>query len=263
MACRLCGKRRKYDKSHFRKLPLELCRACYAIQRKATRVTVLCPRCGRERTMSPSSVRNYSDGYCRTCPRLCDSTIPDNYDAGYVVGVMLGDGYLAHQRVKRPSGSRSVAFSLRLDVRSEAFARKFLDMARACTGAKGWIGKRLMNTRVCPELGMKGGEKLYWRIIVISREWYEKLRPIERERQYDLLSEKSDQFAQGFVDGMIDSEGYINPNYTDISNKDVQLLDLTAEFLRQLGHSARVYGPYPYARGVAHLRVSRPLHKTR
>ena len=53
-----------------------------------------------------------------------------------------------------------------------------------------------------------------------------------------------------------------NPKYTDIANKDMALLELTVRMLGDIGHKAKIYGPYPYSRGVAHIRVRYPMEKT-
>ena len=46
--------------------------------------------------------------------------------------------------------------------------------------------------------------------------------------------------------------------YLDIANKDMALLNATVAVMATIGVSAKVYGPYPYSRGVAHLRA-KPL----
>ncbi len=259
VACRRCGKERKYDKTHFRKLDLELCRDCYNAERAEANVEVTCPRCQKVWSARPTDLKRRKDGpYCTGCPRVYDAEIPDTYAAGYVVGTILGDGFL----YKRTQNG-SVGYGLRLEVTSKVFADEFAkQLSVCCPDQTPWRGYRKVFGKGCPKIKMPAGESERHIVLIGSREWYEKLTPLKHGRNFSLIRLKGSEFRQGFVQGMIDSEGYVNPAYTDVANKDIALLAVVRDFLESMGHKAKIYGPYPYARGVAHLRVGKPLHKT-
>ncbi len=260
IACANCGKERRYDGAQFKKFTPRLCMPCYASERKANNTLVTCPRCGLERMLSPTAEKRSSGGYCVGCPTVYDTSIPDTYPAGYIVGVVMGDGWL----FDRKSGN-SRAYGVRLDVTSKSFALEFKKQFEACRAGSVWVGERTVvrdSLSFLPGMPANYKSRMY-RVSVGSREWFEKLKPVKKDRNLDLIRDKGSEFRKGFVQGMIDSEGYVNDKYTDIAGKDAALLDLTREFFESMGHKAKVYGPYPYSRGVRHLRVRKPLHKTR
>ncbi len=260
VACEQCGKERKYDKSHFRKLELKLCRDCYTGNLKSTRTEVTCPRCGKSQMVSPSGKERLRNGsYCIGCEFVYDATIPDTYSAGYIAGATLGDGFLF---INKHNEQGTAGYGLRLEVTSPVFANEYAKhLAECCPGHSIWRGFREVYSEGWPEIKMPAGHSYRHIVSINNREWYEKLTPLKHGRKFELLANMGIEFRRGFVQGMIDAEGYINPNYTDVAGKDKELLGVVKDFLGSMGHKARIYGPYPYARGVAHLRVSRPLHK--
>ena len=259
VTCDLCGKTRKMFKPEALKRKSDRCMACQRVEKTRNgRVCLICPRCGKVKRVKKCTVREGTLGYCRGCDVIYDKTIPNTYDSGYVVGVMMGDGCFRPQKTKS-----SIGFVLRLDVKSEAFARKFREVAARCTGNEGWTGTYHRVNKANPKIKMPAVDGMYWLTVVGSREWYEKLQPIKKAKEWSRLDGFGDEFAKGFVDGMVDSEGYVNDTYTDIAGKDVGLLEVTRKYLKQLGYKAKIYEPYSYSRGVSHLRVTVPLHKTK
>ena len=259
VVCDLCGKVRKLFKPEALRRKSDRCMDCqWAEMRRKGRVALVCPRCGKTKVVKKCVVRQGTLGYCRGCQIIYDKSIPDTFNAGYVTGVMMGDGCFRPQK-----NGNSLGFVLRLDVKSEAFARKFRDVASQCTGNSGWVGTYHRVNKANPKISMPAIDAMYWLAVIGSREWYEKLQPIKKAKDWSRLEGFGDEFARGFVDGMVDSEGYVNEKYTDIAGKDVGLLLLTEKYLKQLGYKTKIYKPYSYSRGVSHLRVKAKLGKTR
>jgi predicted RNA-binding Zn-ribbon protein involved in translation (DUF1610 family) len=262
ITCEVCGKQQ--ERRGARAKLVRKCIDCHNRLKRESKVKMTCPRCGKAKDVIPYFAVRRKSAYCKRCPRLVDPAIPDTYDAGYVVGVMLGDGSFARSRhsVENKDGSRRTGYSLRLGVTSEAFARKFADHVGRLMGRAPWVWPYTRERKANPAIGMPPCATTEWIVVANSREWYERLRPVKHDHAYDRIVGLGPEFKAGFVAGMIDSEGYVNEKYTDVANKDRALLDLTVRMLGDLGHKAKVYGPYPYSRGVMHLRVNRPLEKT-
>lgn len=260
--CEVCGKQQQRRGKRARQV--RKCIDCHNRLKRESKVEMTCPRCGKVKVTIPYFAARRKSAYCKGCPKLVDPTVPDTYSAGYVVGVMLGDGtFFRHTAaVRNKDGSKRFAYGVRLCVRSERFARKFAGHFESLTGRRLWIYSYTRDYAANPAIGMKAGTGTEWVVQATCREWYERLRPVKHEHAYDRIADKGPEFKAGFVSGMIDSEGYVNPKYTDIANKDMALLELTARMLGDIGHGAKIYGPYPYSRGVAHLRVGYRLEKT-
>lgn len=262
ITCEVCGK--KQNRRGARARLVRKCIDCHNRLKRESKVEMACPRCGKVKVVIPYFAVRRKSAYCLRCPKIIDPAIPDTYSAGYVVGVMLGDGCFAKSRssTANKDGTRPSAFALRLAVTSEAFAQKFATHIERLTGRRPWTGSYTRKRKANPALRMPESISTEWIVIRSSREWYERLWPIKHEHAYGRITDKGPEFKAGFVSGMIDSEGYINPKYTDIANKDMALLELTVRMLGDIGHRAKIYGPYPYSRGVAHIRVRYPLEKT-
>jgi predicted nucleic acid-binding Zn-ribbon protein len=263
--CPLCGKIRTGHGERFERATR--CADCYNAERGAKRARVVCPKCGCVKFRKLSNQRPGTEGYCKTCARLTDASIPDTYEAGYVFGVVLGDGYLFVNPgvVRSSTGHKTKGYGVRLEVKSEAFARKFARYLEECAGRKPWMKGCAHKGAANEALKMPAQDWTRWTVVLGSREWCDKLVPVKKHRNFDLLRGTGVDFKRGFVDGMVDSEGYVcrkvSPPYTDVANKDIELLNLTRDFLRDLGYRSRIYGPYSYSRGVAHLRTV-PWEKT-
>lgn len=266
--CAICGKERRGRGTKFR--ATKSCRACYRKGCADERRQITCPKCGKIRFILRCMAHNYPLGYCRTCPRLYDASLPDTYDGGYILGVMLGDGSLVENYHNKTSHT---AYGLRLGATSENFVRKFGRALTVCTGKKPWVKLYRYAKKGSPNISMPNSISQDWTLIFWGREWYEKIYPFKRLKKYESIAAFSPEFKTGFLQGMLDSEGYVfegktnsttrsKQPYTDIANKDVRLLNVVAECARIQGLKAKVYGPYPYARGVAHLRIAARLEKT-
>lgn len=258
LTCSKCGERHDAIPSVAKNYKTDLCRKCYDDGRKALRQRIECPQCGKVRWLSPAQAADCPNGYCRSCPGVYDTTVPDTYDAGYVFGAAMGDGYLQRGH---PHG-----FGIRLDVTDLAFADRFADHLRKASGRKVWRGTRIA-VRAASPLGFPEGQTLFYRVYLPSREWYGKLQPFKDGRKYEALFDLGPDFKAGFIQGILDAEGHVYPSGTvDLANKDRELLRLAAKFFADLGYekAAHIYGPYPYSRGVAHLRIVRTgLKKTK
>jgi len=70
------------------------------------------------------------------------------------------------------------------------------------------------------------------------------------------------EVMRGFLHGMIDSEGYLNPKVPkriDIANKDIDLLNTLVIMLERLGYTANVYTSP--SQSVSHLVTYMPYSK--
>ena len=174
-----------------------------------------------------------------------------------MLGVILGDGSLSKGRCGNGTG-----YGLRLEVKSEAFARKFASHVEAVVGRKPWFTTYTKTVKANPKIRMPEVTITCHITGIWSREWYDILAVFEKQRQFSGILEFGEEFKRGFLQGMIDSEGYVNPKYVDVANKDIQLLETVKLVAESLGHRAYVTGPYPYSRGVAHLRLDPIFQKT-
>ena len=191
------------------------------------------------------------------------------YAFGYVMGVVFGDGSISKVTNRIPytrsDGTTryhdSTIRLIRLSVTSQAFAERFAKHLEVLIDSpvRIWTSTRTNFDKST----LKGRREEYSvQLFTIDKchvllgrylaylkhdsELYELLRfPVEVTR--------------GFVHGMIDSEGYVNDNYTDIANKRVALLDVMVFMFEQLGYSATVYTSP--SQSVSHLRTSIPYIK--
>jgi|SRR6185312_9766127 len=186
------------------------------------------------------------------------------YAFGYVMGVVFGDGCVSkvsnRQSHVRSDGTQSVkrtgTYLIRLSVTSQAFAERFASQWEVLTGRPATISTKVRTNFSKSTLkGRSEGYSVqlfdvnpahmllgrYFKHLKHESELYELLRfPIEVMR--------------GFVHGMIDSEGYINPKFPgriDIANKRITLLDVIVLMLESLGCSGTVYTSS--SQTVAHL----------
>ena len=258
LACPKCGKIRTYRPATVARLKTHVCRTCLSEEAKAKWVTKTCPHCGTGRQYAPWAADQFSE-YCPGCPRYKPGrTLPDNFDGGYVLGVMLGDGTM----VKGQCGT-GTGYGLKLAVTSKAFAMKFQEHLSNLIGRKPWYFVQEFDSKGSPEIQMPAQHCVRHVVGVWSREWYDILFPFKKDRIFDGILGKSEEFRRGFFQGMLDSEGYVSPSgYIDIANKDMNLLWLVRDVLASLGYRSSIYGPYSYSRGVAHLRTTNDFQKT-
>lgn len=270
VTCPKCGAERRLYPSLAAELTTKFCRDCY-VNRDGPDIEVTCPECGKKRMVRPARARAMRHGYCDKCratyTRHYDLTIPDTWSAGYVFGAMIGDGTLIYGydegRDRRPQG-------FRLAVTCRAFAERFLENATACTGKTTPIHEGTVWNKGCPKIGMPPMLSIRRTVAITDREWHEKIAQVKKDKRFDLIMSLGLDFKKGFVQGLLDAEGYIflgknkdgHGMYTDFANKDMDLLRVTQAFLAEAGVKSAIYGPYPYSRGVAHLRVRGAMVKT-
>lgn len=188
------------------------------------------------------------------------------YAFGYVMGVVFGDGSITKETNRIPDGIRSdgtmgyhdaTIHRVRLSVTSQAFAERFAERWEVLTGKPAKVytsvrtnfekstlkGRReegytvqLFNVRQCHVLLTR-----YLAYLKYDSELYELLR-------------FPNEVLRGFIHGMIDSEGYLNPKVPrriDIANKKVTLLDVMVFMFELLGYKATIYTSP--SQSVAHL----------
>lgn len=208
--------------------------------------------------MKASEAAKRSGTSCRTCPWYTPGYAFDSFDDGYVAGAVLGDGSLA---IRRSNGNES--FAIILSVTDKEFAKRFREHAKRWSRERPWIGSFTGIRKANELIGMPETEVTEWRVIVSSRELYDILKPYKIDRVYESILKKSNDFLRGFIQGFIDADGYQSAHYIDIANKDMELLETAMCALHLLGERATIHGPYPYSRGVAHLRTRVCFEKTR
>ena len=259
LACPECGKVRSYKPATIARLRSHVCQECRQRKIKAARVTLKCPHCGRERTERPSEAARRAGQSCYHCARYIPSPMPETFDAGYVVGAVLGDEYLARQY----HAGHGISYTIRLHATDRAFAERFRQHLGACTGRGAWIRCYEYTRKAKPAIGMPETRVREWIVIGTSREWWDKLKPYKLDRKFDGLETRSEQFRHGFFQGILDAEGYVCRKYTDIANADLDLLAAVRAVLISLGERASIHGPYPYSRGMDHLRTRAGFVKTK
>lgn len=273
VTCSRCGKVRKYRPATIARLKTTLCQDCRLLAKQEARITLTCPHCGHQRTVKPSDAAKMVSETCFHCPRYTPSPLPDTYDAGYVLGTVLGDGSLAIQTRNRTYANadgtiddyEAVGYTIRLNVIDRAFAEKFKHHLEVCLGRSAWMNEKayVHDRRAKPEIGMPATSCATWVVIGCSREWWDKLKPFKKDRRFDGLLDYGELFHSGFIQGILDSEGYVRPGeYADIANKDLELLNLVRNVLASLGFDSKITGPYPYSRGVTHLRIGPRFTRT-
>src|SRR5205823_5803217 len=94
LTCPECGKVRQFRPATIARLKSHVCQECRHGKMKAAWVTLKCPHCGRERKVMPSEAARMTGQSCFHCPHYTPEPMPETFDAGYVVGAMIGDGNL-------------------------------------------------------------------------------------------------------------------------------------------------------------------------
>ncbi len=185
------------------------------------------------------------------------------YAFGYVMGVMFGDGSISKE-ANRPShirsdGTRSlntsIVYMVRLSVTSQAFAEHFGNQWEILTGrpAKLWATTRTNFSTST----LKGRREEYSVRLFNFRRSHILLGRYFSHLKYEcdptVLLDRPIEVTQGFIDGMVDSEGYVCERYIDIANKNIALLEVLAVMLERLGYSAKVYTSP--SQSISHLRT--------
>lgn len=251
-SCPECGKVRDFRPATIKRLTTLVCRECIDKASAEKWVTLTCQHCGKERRLPPAEAeRRGKTGSCKGCPQHAPAVLPDTFDAGYVLGAVLGDGCIVTSKQKT-----GMAYCIRLSVTSKKFAERFRGHLAACTGRMPWMKSYTNNRKGNPKIGMPDTRITEWVVTQTNRDWYDRLASYEIGRRFADLPKRSEEFRRGVIQGMLDSEGYLpdDRKYLDIAGSDIGLLRAIAKLFRSLGEVAKIYGPYPYSRGVMHLR---------
>lgn len=255
VTCSTCGKVRHFRPATITRLKTHECKECIDKAFASERTVLTCPHCGATRSHRPSIGDRRATQSCLNCPRhIPNVPIPDTFDGGYVLGVIMGDGLIACLNQK--SGSKT--YILKLSVTSKAFADRFRDTLHRVTGHKPWETVCTSVKNGDPKLGFRPKEVTEYIVGLTNRDWYDRLKPFKKDRDFTGIVERSEDFRRGFFQGMLDSEGYINEekNRLAISNKDMGLLVTVAFVAKSLGMNATINGPYENSRGVAKVSAS-------
>jgi len=130
-----------------------------------------------------------------------------NSDFTYVLGALLGDGYIYFN----PNGGGHV----RISVRDKEFAEKFYN------SIKNWCG---LNCRMYQYRG-------FWRVYSSS------VITARVLKNFDLneLKHMNEEIVSTFLKGIYDAEGNINQKYIRFYNSDATLIKLVKELLEIIG----------------------------
>jgi hypothetical protein len=186
------------------------------------------------------------------------------YTFGYVIGVVFGDGcaFPITSRIPhtRSDGTRryhdSTTYCIKLQVTSHIFANRFAEHWNVLIGKFPRV-KTSVRTNFSKST-LKGRSEKY-RVQLFTVEPRHTLvgrylRWLKYESEPSELLRFPLEVMRGFVHGMIDSEGYLNPKkpgFIDIANKNIKLLDTLVSMLERLNCKATVY-TYP-SQNVSHL----------
>ncbi len=193
------------------------------------------------------------------------------YAFGYVIGVVFGDGSVSkdvHGNLKRADGTvrpRPVTlYRVRLQVTEQVFAERFANQWTILTGKTPSI---MTTTRTDFSKSTLKGRREEYRVNLFNigprhAIFGRYLAHLKYESDPSELLRFPLEAMRGFVYGMIDSEGYLNPKRPeriDIANKDIKLLDTLVLMLNCLEFGGKVYtNP---SQTVSHLVTSMPYVK--
>ena len=190
------------------------------------------------------------------------------YAFGYVIGVLFGDGSVSkdvHGNLKRADGTvrpRPVTlYRVRLQVTEQVFAERFASQWTILTGKTPSI---MTTTRTDFSKSTLKGRREEYRVNLFNigprhAIFGRYLAYLKYEKHLSRMLDFPLEVIRGFVHGMIDSEGYVRAKYTDIANKDIDLLNTLVIMFENLGYAATVY-TYP-SQAVAHLRTPTNYYK--
>lgn len=155
-----------------------------------------------------------------------------NKDFGYIFGVLKGDGNIS-KRYGRTEG-------IRLKVKDVDFVNHFREVAERCFNKKGTIKP------------IKHNERTYWEFRIYGAM---QASVFEEFTMGSLLS-YGKEVIKGFLEGFIDSEGYISKrcNEAYIYNSDLQLLRLVQIMLSKLGIESHLIEKVVTANSYSHRR---------
>lgn len=193
------------------------------------------------------------------------------YAFGYVIGTVFGDGSITKDKkrnLKRRDGAprdRLVTlYRIRLQVTERVFAERF---AQQWTILIGKVPSIMTSTRTdFSKSTLKGCREEYTVELFTIGPRHALLGRYLAYLKYDSelyeLLRFPPEVMRGFIHGMIDSEGYLNPKRPgriDVGNKRVTLLDVMAFMLDIIGYKGTVYTSP--SQSVAHLIAYLPYSK--
>jgi len=190
------------------------------------------------------------------------------YAFGYVIGVVFGDGSVSkdvHGNLKRADGTvrpRPVTlYRVRLQVTEQVFAERFASQWTILTGKTPSI---MTTTRTDFSKSTLKGRREEYRVNLFNigprhAIFGRYLAYLKYESDPSELLHFPLEVMRGFVHGMIDSEGYVRAKYTDIANKDIDLLNILVIMFARFGQKATVHTSLSQL--VAHLRTKTTYYK--
>jgi intein-encoded DNA endonuclease-like protein len=154
-------------------------------------------------------------------------------ELAYVIGVKVGDGYVARRRRAVKSYNR---VRIGLKVKDGEFAAEF----GQC------LAKVLRRRQIKPRYRNDVGKYV---VEVYSQTLYELLKkPVDLDRLKKYI-EHCERCMEAFLRGFVDSEGHVNKRgYIYILNTDYELLEYVKDLLKRLGIEST--GPWPERRQV-------------
>ncbi len=197
--------------------------------------------------------------------------LPDKqYAFGYVIGVVFGDGSISrvtncipHTRSDGTTATHdSTIYLIRLSVTSQTFAENFAKHLETLINKPVKVRSAIRTS--FDKSTLKGRREGYSVQLFNIEKCHVLLGRYLAHLKYESSPTELMRFPleaiRGFIHGMIDSEGYLNPKKPgciDIANKDIKLLDTLVEMFALLGFKATVY-TYP-SQNVSHL-VTRMIY---
>jgi len=148
-----------------------------------------------------------------------------NWDLGFVVGTIKGDGttYIYKGRKKNGKWVSGRSYKIDLKVTDKEFASRF---NKSITKV---LRRKKLYSLIKMKLDNKLAKKPRFRVCASDKKFYLWFNKLGYTGIYQLLGDR--EFARGFIRGMVDSEGTTTKKYIRIVNKDEALLFLVKEAL--------------------------------
>lgn len=227
---------------------------------------MLCKQCGSNQMIKYGTRNGRQQWRCKFCGRHCigekkeepkEKPVVYDYSLGYVIGTLVGDGSLSKWRdyhyfnekwkeVPKAQATRILPryrYSFQLKVVDKDFTCAFAEHLLKTTGRKPCLYSFKMKpvTSIAGNILKKPYSTTLFKVQLVSKEWYEKLNPLKKDLVW--LKETNFEVKMGFLRGLFDSEGSVEPSRFTITltNKNVELLTLIRNILFQLEIDSSIY----------------------
>lgn len=239
-----------------------------------------CKWCDSECVIRYGGKGNKQLWHCKSCGRSfyfglkkekIERPLVLNYSLGYIIGVLIGDGSLSKYRdyhyfddkfrqVPKSNATKIVPryrYSLQLTVKDRDFAENFAKHLQKISGRD--ISPYPVTGKEVTEIAGNKLSKPYslhgYRVQQTNKNLYKKLKPLLEDRTW--IYNANDDVKIGFLSGLFDSDGGIEKGRARIklTNKDINLLELTRNLLEEFKISSNIYS-CPSWKGISRIYIT-------